>query len=134
MRPEEDQSRPLAKAMRKAMTKAEVVPWTRLRELNLRGWKFRRQHPIGPYVADFVHIRGRLVIEIDGDTHATEEGRAHDRGRDDYLLSQGWEVMRFTNNDVYLDVTAVIEQITGRLPLTRPDATRRPTSPASGRG
>jgi very-short-patch-repair endonuclease len=118
VRDQEAKSRPLAKRMRKAMTKAEVVLWSNLRSLNTRGYKFRRQHPIGPYVADFAHIAGKMVIEIDGSTHWTAEKIAHDRRRDAYLSSRGWTVVRFPNDDVYRDVSRVVEEIARRLTLT----------------
>jgi len=89
MRETEARSRPRAKALRKAMTKAEVVLWLRLRELNRRGCKLRRQHPIGPYIADFAHVHGRLVIELDGATHWTAERAAHDRRRDAFMRAAG---------------------------------------------
>ena len=104
--------------MRKAMTKSEVVLWARFRELNRRGFKFRRQHPIGPYIADFAHVRGRLVIELDGTTHWTSERAAHDRRRDAFLRGEGWEVVRFADRAVYEDVASVLEDIVRRLPLT----------------
>src|SRR5262249_48590726 len=100
MREEERTSRSRARAMRKAMTKAEVVLWGRLREANQHGFKFRRQHPIGPYIADFVHVRGRLVIEIDGATHATVAERAHDHRRELFLRGRGWRIVRFTNDAI----------------------------------
>jgi very-short-patch-repair endonuclease len=118
VRGRENTSRPLARTMRKEKTKAEAVLWGRLRALNRRGWKFRQQHPIGPFVADFAHVRGRLVIEIDDTTHSTDEERAYDRRREDYINSEGWDIFRVSNDDVYRDVASVVDQITGRLPLT----------------
>ncbi|HEY4941192.1 MAG TPA: endonuclease domain-containing protein [Rhizomicrobium sp.] len=133
MREDERESRPRAKAMRREMTKAEFVLWTRLREANRHGYKFRRQHPIGPYAADFAHVRGRLVIEIDGETHGTEEELAYDRRRDAYMQARGWTVVRFPNVEVYENVDGLVEHLLGRLG-PHPAAKRRPTSPASGRG
>ncbi|HEY0105374.1 MAG TPA: DUF559 domain-containing protein [Rhizomicrobium sp.] len=118
MRDNEAKSRPRAKMLRKAMTKAELVLWDALRELNTRGYKFRRQHPIGSYIADFVHIRGKLVIEIDGATHWTAERASHDRRRDAFLQANGWSVMRFADAAVYGDITTVVEDVIRRLPLT----------------
>jgi very-short-patch-repair endonuclease len=116
------------------MTKAEVVLWSRLREANVHGFKFRRQHPIGPYIADFVHIRGRLVIEIDGATHWTVEELMHDRRREAFLREKGWKVLRFTNQDVFENVAGVTEQILRRA-CPHPDhASHGPTSPVNGRG
>lgn len=118
MRDGERTARHHAKTLRKEMTKAEVVLWQQLRALNRRGYKFRRQHPIGPFVADFVHIKGRLVIELDGATHGTEAEREYDENRTQYLKSQQWNVMRFWNDAIYRDVNGVVEQIVERLPLT----------------
>jgi len=115
VRNKEATSRLRAKAMRKALTKAEVVLWSNLRPLNTRGYKFRRQHPIGPFIADFVHINGKLVVEIDGVTHATKEERSYDDRRTAYLEAQGWRVVRFYNEAIYSDVSDVIEQIVRRL-------------------
>ncbi len=118
MRDDETTSRVHARAMRKDMPKAEVVLWNRLRELNKRGFKFRRQHPIGVYIADFAHVKGKLVIEIDGATHWTAERSAHDRRRDEFLRENGWDVMRFADTAVYKDVAALVEDVTRRLTLT----------------
>lgn len=115
MREKEERSRPRAKAMRKAMTKAEVILWGNLRQLNTRGFKFRRQHPIGPFIADFAHIKGKLVIEIDGATHWSPEERGHDERRTVYLQDQGWTVLRFVNAEIYHDVSDVMERIVRRL-------------------
>ena len=118
MRDDETKSRAFAKKLRKEMTKAEVILWNRLRELNTRGFKFRRQHPIPPYVADFAHIKGKLVIEIDGVTHWTDERAVRDRRRDAFMHADGWEVVRFPDKEVYENADGVVENIVHRLPLT----------------
>ena len=118
MRDDESKSRPRAKTLRQEMNKAELILWGKLRELNTRGFKFRRQHPIGPYIADFVHIKGQLVIEIDGATHWSAERAAHDRRRDAFLRTEGWIVLRFADKAVYDDVSIVLIEIVHRLPLT----------------
>jgi very-short-patch-repair endonuclease len=64
------------------------------------------RRPIGPYIADFACIRARLVIEVDGATHWTEEEQLHDRARDRFRRKYGWRVMRIQNEDVYEDVPA----------------------------
>ena len=133
MREEETKSRMHAKTMRKQMTKAELLLWIRLREANAHGSKFRRQHPVGPYIADFVHIRERLIIEIDGATHWTVDERAQDRRREDYLRGRGWNVIRFTNQAIYENVEGVVEMILHRLRPHSTDAAHRSTSPAGGR-
>lgn len=72
---------------------------------------FRKQHPIGPYVADFACTQERLIVEVDGDTHATDAEVEHDRRRDAYLASQGWRVLRVTNEDVFKRLEDVLEGI-----------------------
>jgi very-short-patch-repair endonuclease len=134
MRDTERTSRPRAKAMRREMTKAELVLWNHLREANRHGFKFRRQHPIGSYIADFAHIRGQLVIEIDGATHGTADELDHDCRRTAFLQSQGWAVLRFSNTDIFENVSGVVEVLVARLSPHPNVAPRRSTSPASGRG
>ncbi len=132
MRDNERTSRPRAKSLRRDMTKAETLLWNTLREANLHGFKFRRQHLIGDYIADFAHIRGQLVIEIDGATHGTDDEIEYDRRRTAFLQSQGWTVLRFSNTDVYESVAGIVEFLTARLGPHPNVASRRSTSPASG--
>jgi very-short-patch-repair endonuclease len=119
MRDDETKSRMHAKNMRRQMTRTELLLWLRLRDAN--SYKFRRQHPIGPFIADFVHIRDRLVVEIDGDTHGTQSEMARDRRRDAYLRARGWTIERFTNSAIYENLDGAVEQILrSATPLTRP--------------
>jgi very-short-patch-repair endonuclease len=90
------------------MTDAEVILWSRLRRHTVCGKRFRRQHPIGPYVADFACVSAWLVIEVDGGTHSSHEEMGHDRIRDAYLRSRGWRVLRVTNDDVYKHLETVL--------------------------
>jgi very-short-patch-repair endonuclease len=107
----EQLSIPRAKQLRAAMTNAEVILWSRLRRAQLRGLHFRRQHPIGPYVADFACRRAMLVVEVDGETHHTPEQVTHDARRRWYLEQRGWCEMRVANQDVYRHLDEVIESI-----------------------
>ena len=75
------------------------------------GHHFRRQHPIGPYVADFACVIAKLVVEVDGGTHSTDQEQAHDRRRDAYLRRQGWRVCRVWNDDVYRNTEGVLDAI-----------------------
>ncbi|HJW40861.1 MAG TPA: endonuclease domain-containing protein [Rhizomicrobium sp.] len=134
MRDDEGKSRPRAKAMRHKMTDAEALLWNQLREANRHGFKFRRQHPIGDYIADFAHLRGQLVIELDGETHSTVDELERDRRRTAFMSSRGWTVIRFRNVDVYENLSGVVGAITARLSPHPNAASRRSTSPASGRG
>lgn len=111
MRGEEIASRGYAKRFRRALTGPETILWSRLKQGRSQGYRFRRQHPIGPYVADFASLRARLVIEIDGATHGSDEERAHDARRDSFLAKRGWRVMRFSNEDVYKNPDGVLEAI-----------------------
>lgn len=97
--------------MRANMTKAEVRLWRALRMKQVRGVRFRRQVRVGPYYADFLCYPARLIIEVDGDQHGHDSGRAHDARRDAYLTAQGFFVKRFWNDDVLLNLDGVITEI-----------------------
>lgn len=100
-----------ARRLRKDMTRAEILLWAKLRRDAL-GYRFHRQKPIGPYIADFACIEARLVIEIDGATHGSEDARAYDSRRTRFLEHDGWRVIRFQNTEVYDNLTGVLETIT----------------------
>jgi len=104
-------SRVYAKVLRRRMTDAEVILWLRLRRNAIQGRRFRRQHPIGPYIADFVCLPLRLVVEIDGATHGSDEEILHDRRRDAYLHGRGFSVLRFWNQEIYDNLNGVLEKI-----------------------
>ena len=89
--------RDLARRLRQAMTDAERALWRHLRMRQIAGARFRRQHPIGPYVVDFVCLDPRVVIEVDGGQHA--ESRS-DAARDAFLRTHGYRVLRFWNHEV----------------------------------
>jgi very-short-patch-repair endonuclease len=111
MRNDNPKLRPFARLMRKEPTPAEETLWRLLRHRRLAGFKFRRQHPFGPYILDGYCPRAKLVVEADGDTHASHEGQAVDRERDAYLASNGILVLRFWNTDIAEDQDAVLERI-----------------------
>ena len=96
----ETTTRVRAKALRRELTKAEQVMWSMLRDLRPYGGRFRRETPIGPYIADFAWLSARLVVEVDGDSHETLAGKAHDLSRDAFLKAQGFNVLRFDNDQV----------------------------------
>ena len=87
-----------ARILRKNSTDAERKLWQHLRRYQINGYKFRRQHPIGPYVVDFVCFEKRLIIEVDGGQHAQQV--EDDNARTEWLQSQGFQVLRFWNNQV----------------------------------
>lgn len=103
-----------AKHNRREMTQSETILWKALRH-ELRAYRFRRQHPIGDYIADFVCLSRRLIVEVDGGYHYTCEQQDDDQMRTDYLNQMGFEVMRFKNEEVDFDVKAVISMIKEKL-------------------
>ena len=100
-----------ARALRANATDAEQALWRHLRANQMLGCKFRRQHPIGPYIADFACVARHVVIELDGGQHAEEQGMAHDAVRTQHLQSQGWRVLRFWNHEVLTELAAVLQVI-----------------------
>ncbi|MCE2970197.1 MAG: endonuclease domain-containing protein [Burkholderiales bacterium] len=94
------------------MTDAEQKLWHALRHKQLHGHRFRRQHPVGPYIADFACIEARLIIEVDGGQHNDPD---IDTQRDEFLTSHGWCVLRFWNNQVLVELDGVLEVITDAL-------------------
>lgn len=101
--------KPYAQNLRKNMTLAEQHLWYFLRKKQLNGIKFRRQQTIGSYIADFVSMEHKLIIELDGGQHA--EQIVYDNARTEFLNSQGYRVVRFWNNEVLQNTEAVLEQI-----------------------
>lgn len=115
-----------ARQMRREPTPAEEAVWRLLRNRRLAGFKFRRQHPVGLYIADFYSSASALVVELDGDSHTTAEGQEHDRTRHTYLRTLGLEVLRFWNFEVTENPDGVVEQI-ARLSEERRGLRRRRT-------
>ena len=93
------------------MTDLEIALWSKLRRKQLYELHFYRQKPLGNFIVDFYCPSARLVIEIDGGQHYTEEGAAHDSRRDAYLNSIGLNVLRFSNLDVLGNMDGVIAEI-----------------------
>lgn len=93
------------------MTNAELIVWLRLRRNAIHGQHFRRQHPIPPYVVDFACLAPRLVIEIDGATHSSDEGIRYDERREAFLRGRGFTVLRFWNREIYDNLDGVLEKI-----------------------
>jgi very-short-patch-repair endonuclease len=104
------------------MTSAEILLWQRLRELPFE-MRFRRQHPIGPYIVDFACPMRRLVVELDGATHSTDDQVTHDTVREKYLSARGWHILRCQNQDVYDHIDGVMETILRMAPSGRFAAT-----------
>jgi very-short-patch-repair endonuclease len=106
-----------AKALRSNMAPAEVIVWEMLRAGRLNGWKFARQVPIGPYIADFAARREKLVIEIDGRSH--DHTIAHDEAREAYLKSLDYTVVHISNADI-ADRESVARHIDHQMRLAAP--------------
>jgi len=100
-------SREQARSLRGTSTDAERKLWFHLRAGRLRGFKFRQQHPIPPYVVDFYCDRARLVVELDGSQHAPDT----DATRTSFLQAKGFHVVRFWDNDVLSNTSAVLAAI-----------------------
>ena len=112
----ESKSRVFAAELRARLTDAEKILWSRLRLARQVGIRFRRQHPVGPYIADFACCRAHLVIELDGATHGSDEELARDRRRDAYMRARGWRVLRFSKEDIYRHLEDVVSRIFADVP------------------
>ena len=149
-RPRLSDWRPPSTACTDRQTKAESLLWNVLRAKRLCGLKFRRQHPIGRFFADFACVSRRVIVELDGGYHDYQH--EDDLSRQRYLEDQGWSVMRFPNEDVLDDVEAVAISIAKQSALNVEFGKRKPaisgmksrkkpspglkspTSPVCGRG
>lgn len=100
-----------ARDLRKALSPPEATLWIRLRNRGLNGLKFRRQHPIGPYILDFYCESARLAVEIDGVTHHTEAQSAHDHRRDRWLEDQEIRTLRVPAEWVRRDLDGLLHHI-----------------------
>ena len=99
----------LARALRRPLTPSEAILWRELRGKQLGRFKFRRQQPVGPYIADFYCAAAKLVVELDGDSHVGRED--HDAKRTAYLEAVGLRVVRFWNTEVYDNLEGVLTGI-----------------------
>jgi very-short-patch-repair endonuclease len=99
------------KELRSSLTEAEKVLWKVLKSSKLAGRKFRRQHSIGYYIADFYCPSEKLVIELDGQQHYFEEGKLKDKERDEHLKLLGIKVLRFKNEEVISNLNDVLKRI-----------------------
>ena len=100
-----------AKQLRRTMTRAETLLWRHLKAHRLAALGFRRQSPMGNYIADFVAHSCKLVIEVDGESHDFEERVRHDGLRDKWFASRGYRVLRFTNDEVMKNLEGVVVAI-----------------------
>lgn len=100
-----------ARQLRKNQTKAELLLWSRIRRKQLKGLQFLRQKVIGSYIVDFYCSKAKIVVELDGGQHYTDEGVRKDAERDGYLKTLGIRVIRVPDNDVMKNIDAVVEDI-----------------------
>ncbi len=110
------QSTPVRRNLRRIVPTPEQRLWYFLRNKRLLGYKFKRQYSIGRYVVDFYCAEHHLAIEIDGDSHYTDEGEAYDIQRNEYLNACNIRVARFTNTDVMGNIDGVMSSIALMLP------------------
>ena len=106
-----DRATIMARRLRKSMTAAECALWSELRRLPLKGTHFRRQAPFGPFIADFLCHRARLVIEVDGGVHEAASIALHDAERDAWISERGYRLLRFRNADVLRNPSEIARQI-----------------------
>jgi very-short-patch-repair endonuclease len=118
----------LQRTLRRQMTEAEQALWKVLRNRQVEGLKFRRQHPFGDYILDFVCLENRLVIEVDGGQH--EQARKYDERRTQILQGAGFRVLRFWNTEVLQETEAVKEHIW--MLIREHEPIPHPTSPLKG--
>ena len=97
--------------LRRLATEAERLLWRLLRRRQFAGVKFRRQHPVGPYILDFYSAERRLAVELDGSQHFTVEGQAYDGRRSAFLATRGVRVIRFTNREIFEEADGALEVI-----------------------
>ena len=107
----------IAQKLRNNSTDTEKYLWKYLRGRQFEGFKFRRQHPIGKYIADFINLERKIIIEVDGGQHLENK---KDKLRDRWLKEQGYEVLRFWDNEVLTNIEGVLELIREKLSSPSP--------------
>jgi very-short-patch-repair endonuclease len=117
-----------ARQLRKIMTPQEVKLWVHLRSWKSRGYHFRRQAPRDDYILDFVCLREKVIVEVDGGQHNFGPQEIRDRDRDIHFVKEGFKILRFWNNDIDKNLTGVLETIDRALQNSSPT---RPASPAT---
>ena len=115
-----------ARELRRTLTESERRLWSALRDRRLLDLKFRRQHPVGPFIVDFICLTGALVVELDGSQHHDEEQFWYDYRRTKFLEARGFRVLRFQNGFVLRHPDQCVEQIA--------DAVRRGPSSVTPQG
>jgi very-short-patch-repair endonuclease len=104
-----------SRELRKNMTEAEKLLWSRIRKKQLKNCQFYRQKIIGNYIVDFHCPKSNLIIELDGGQHYSDEGMKKDKCRDDYMKNLGLRVLRFSDKDVFGNLNGILEKIWEKL-------------------
>lgn len=121
MRGSQMKRNPFARTLRQRETPAEKRLWVQLRNRRLDGFKFRRQHWIGPFIVDFCCPEHYLVIEVDGAVHFRDESAMiRDKARQNFIVSLGYRVLRFTNTEIQSGLQSVLDTIWEYLPSSDP--------------
>jgi very-short-patch-repair endonuclease len=100
-----------ARELRGTMTPPEHRLWKHLRELKRLGFHFRRQAPIGPYIADFADLTRKLIVELDGESHGDSQAVIHDTERDRFLAQHGFRTLRISNSEISRNCSCAVEYI-----------------------
>ncbi len=101
-----------SRQLRKEQTKAEKLLWENIRNRKLKGYKFRRQHPINKsYVVDFYCAEKRSTVEVDGGIHKTKEVREKDKQKEEFLQKWGYRILRIKNEEIFSDIDSVLQKI-----------------------
>jgi very-short-patch-repair endonuclease len=129
-----ERQRGRAKQLRQAMTRAETLLWRYLKANRIDGLGFRGQVPVRKYIADFVYFSAKLIIELDGEAHDFEERQKADQTRDAFFVSEGFQVLRFTNEQVMSNLEGVVEVIRQAATSRASGLPPSPTLPHKGGG
>ena len=100
-----------ARNLRNNQTEAEHKLWSQLQDKKLSGYRFRRQHPIPPYIVNFCCLEKKLIIELDGGQHAEDNNRYYDQQRDEFLRNKNFHILRFWNDQVINEIDSVLAKI-----------------------
>jgi very-short-patch-repair endonuclease len=129
-----ERQRSRAKQFRQTMTPAETLLWRCLKANRIDGLGFRRQVPVRKYIADFVCFSAKLIVELDGESHDFEERRKADQTRDAFFVSEGFQILRFSNEQVMSNLEGVVELIRQATASRASGLPPSPTLPHKGGG